>query len=342
MPSSSDASSRERWTLRELLDWTCEKFESIGIDQARTDAQYLLASALGCSRMQLYVQLDRLLDRDERQSFREMVRRRLAREPVAYIEGRRGFHALDLDLEVNPSVLVPRPETEHLVDWALESLKDRPEGARVLDVGTGSGAIALAIKRSRPQTHVVAVDLSVEALETARSNAKRLELEVDFHHSDLLSALDPGTPFDLICANLPYIPHEDLRDLAPEVRDFEPQMALDGGPDGLRIIERLVEALNRGEWLTAQGSLLLEFGIEQADGVEKILKDKGFAYVARRSDYAGIERVIRASQAPFAEAQAPLELTVEAEPDPRALAMQALADSDDAPAEAQREEHSES
>lgn len=327
--------------MRELLDWTCEKFESIGIEQARTDAQYLLASALGCSRMQLYVQLDRLLDRDERQSFREMVRRRLAREPVAYIEGRRGFHALDLDLEVNPSVLVPRPETEHLVDWALETLKDISSTPRVLDVGTGSGAIALAIKRSCPEAQVVAVDLSPEALETAKGNADRLELQVDFRQSDLLSALQPGQPFDLICANLPYIPHEDLRGLAPEVRDFEPQMALDGGPDGLRIIERLVDALNQGEWLREQGSLLLEFGIDQASGVEAILKRKGFAHVACRRDYAGIERVIRASRAAFAEAQAPQELFVEADPDPRALAMQALADSDDASAQDQAENHSE-
>lgn len=328
MTSVKDASSRERWTVRELLDWTSEKFESIGIDQGRTDAQYLLAYALGCSRMELYLQLDRLLDAEQRGSFRDIVKRRLAREPVAYIEGKRAFHALDLDLLVGPQVLIPRPETEHLVDWAMECLKEIDEPAKVLDVGTGSGAIALAIKRGCVQAEVTAVDVSPEALKIAQENAHRLELDLRFLSSDLLSSLPEDDRFDLICANLPYIPHADLAGLQPEVRDHEPHLALDGGDDGLVLIEKLLDQVVQGERLSKQGSLLLEFGIGQASAVEAMLRKRNFEYVACRKDYGDIERVIRASLSPFAETQDLGAVTLEPDPDPRELAMQEMAKAD--------------
>lgn len=328
--SQDNASSRERWTLRELLDWTSEKFDSIGIEQGRTDAQYLLAHALGCSRMDLYLQLDRLLDSEERSSFRELVKRRLAREPVAYIEGRRGFHGLDLDLLVGPAVLIPRPETEHLVDWALGCIDEGDECAKVLDVGTGSGAIALAIKRSRPQVQVTAIDVSPDALEVAKENAKRLELEVTFQQGSLLSDVASGAKFDLICANLPYIPGKDIPTLAPEVRDHEPTLALDGGEDGLRLIDTMLEQIASGQHLCEGGSVLLEFGIGQADDVERSCKRHGLLHVVRRRDYAEIDRVIRASAEPFASSVDASSVTLEPDPDPRTLAMEALAKADDA------------
>lgn len=329
MTSTTDASSRERWTLRELLDWTSEKFESLGIEQGRTDAQYLLAHALGCTRMELYLQLDRLLDSEERSSFRELVRRRLSREPVAYIEGKRGFHSLDLDLVVNPSVLIPRPETEHLVDWALECLSSLPEDAQVLDVGTGSGAIAVAIKRSRPSVHMNAVDLSRDALKVAQENASRLEVEINFRESNLLSALSSGESFDLICANLPYIPAQDLAGLEPEVRDHEPSLALDGGADGLRLIETMLAQIKKGEHLRPGGSVLLEFGIGQAAQVRELCEAQGLPFVACRKDYGGIERVIRASASDFASDSSAESITMEPDPDPREQAMQAMAQADE-------------
>jgi release factor glutamine methyltransferase len=298
----AEAERRASWTVRELLAWTAERFAGLGIDEARVDAERLLARALGCSRIQLYVQHDRLLDDDERTGFRELVRRRLAREPVAYIEGSKGFHALDLELVVDRRVLIPRPETEHLVDWLLESLRPPPAPLmNVLDVGTGSGAIALAVAKARHEVHVTAVDASPDALEVARQNVERFELgegvelgeRVTLLVSNLLDAVEiPSGGFDAIAANLPYIPSAELRTLAPEVRDWEPRAALDGGPDGLAVIRRLIAVVGERRALAPGGRLLLEVGIGQAEAVEGLLRAAGFDDVGSRSDYARIPRVV--------------------------------------------------
>jgi release factor glutamine methyltransferase len=298
----AEAERRASWTVRELLAWTAERFAGLGIDDARVDAERLLARALGCSRIQLYVQHDRLLDDDERTGFRELVRRRLAREPVAYIEGSKGFHALDLELVVDRRVLIPRPETEHLVDWLLESLRPPPAPLmNVLDVGTGSGAIALAVAKARHEVHVTAVDASPDALEVARQNVERFELgegvelgeRVTLLVSNLLDAVEiPSGGFDAIAANLPYIPSAELRTLAPEVRDWEPRAALDGGPDGLAVIRRLIAVVRERRALAPGGRLLLEVGIGQAETVEGLLRAAGFDDVGSRSDYARIPRVV--------------------------------------------------
>jgi release factor glutamine methyltransferase len=298
----AEAERRALWTVRELLAWTAERFAGLGIDEARVDAERLLARALGCSRIQLYVQHDRLLDEAERTGFRELVRRRLAREPVAYIEGSKGFHALDLELVVDRRVLIPRPETEHLVDWLLESLRPPPAPLmNVLDVGTGSGAIALAVAKARHEVHVTAVDASPDALEVARQNVERFELgegvelgeRVTLLVSNLLDAVEiPSGGFDAIAANLPYIPSGELRTLAPEVRDWEPRAALDGGPDGLAVIRRLIAVVGERRALAPGGRLLLEVGIGQAEAVEGLLRAAGFDDVGSRSDYARIPRVV--------------------------------------------------
>lgn len=295
-PAQGDA----RWTVRELLAWTSERFASLGIEQPRVDAEHLLARALGCQRLELYLQHDRLLDEHDRGGFRELVRRRLAREPVAYIEGTRGFHALDLDLLVDRRVLIPRPETEHLVDWLLESLRPPPAPLMtVLDVGTGSGAIALAIAKARYEVSVVAVDRSPDALAVARGNAKRLELaeQVRVFESDLLAEVEPPRGgFDAIAANLPYIPSAELAKLQPEVRDWEPRGALDGGPDGLDLIRRLITQVVDRRALAPGARLFLELGAGQAEAVMQLLTRAGFADVQSRSDYASIPRVVSGSR----------------------------------------------
>jgi release factor glutamine methyltransferase len=233
--------------------------------------------------------------------FRELVRRRLGREPVAYIEGSRGFHALDLDLAVDRRVLIPRPETEHLVDWLLESLRPPPAPVmHVLDVGTGSGAIALAVAKARYEVHATAVDISAEALALARHNVERLGLEdrVTCTESDLLAGvIIPTGPtdakgFDAIAANLPYVPTLDLDGLEPEVRVWEPRAALDGGPDGLTNVRRLIDAVVERSALVPGGRLLLEIGVGQAHQVEALLRDAGFSDVQSRADYARIPRVV--------------------------------------------------
>lgn len=293
--ASGSGTRARRWTIAELLEWTRTKFAQVGIEEAKTDAEHLLAHALGCSRLDLFVQHDRLLDEEERAGFREFVRRRLAREPVAYIKGERGFHALDLDLHVDPRVLIPRPETEHLVDWLLESVRPPPAPpTHVIDVGTGSGAIALAIKRARPDLMVTGVDVSPDALAVARDNAQRNGLDVAFEVSDLLAGIEaPAGGWNVVAANLPYIPTADLDGLQPEVREFEPLSALDGGASGLDPIERLVEQCRVGK-LAPRGLLLLEVGIGQAQGVAESLERAGFVDVGVRADLAGIDRVVRA------------------------------------------------
>jgi len=286
---SEPSERRGPWTIGALLRWTQTRFASVGIPDARLDAEHLLAFALGCSRMTLYVDHDRPVDDAQRARFRELVRRRLAREPVAYIEGKRGFHALGLELAVDRRVLVPRPETEHLVDWLLEDMA-RHEGGRVLDVGTGSGAIALAVAHRRPDLEVVASDVSADALDVARANAERLALPVTFVRSDLLSELTGE--WTAIAANLPYIRTDVLATLAPEVVAHEPRLALDGGADGLDVIRRLVEQATRPGVLADDGAIYLEVGFDQAAVVVELLRAHGLD-ADTRSDHARIPRVVR-------------------------------------------------
>jgi release factor glutamine methyltransferase len=285
------------WTVAELLGWTVERFAAIGIPTPRVDAEYLLAHALGCSRLDLYVRHDAVVDADARARFREAVRRRIAREPVAYIEGRRGFHALGLELAVDPRVLVPRPETEHLVDWVLEDLPPPEHAPAVLDVGTGSGAIALAIKHARPDARVVASDVSDDALELARRNAEALGLDIEIVHADLLDGIAPPPGgFAAIAANLPYVASADFAALPPEVARFEPRLALDGGTDGLDLVRRLVAAAPSA--LAPGGTLHLELAPDQATIVQELLRAHGFVEVAVRADHAGLPRVVRGRRPP--------------------------------------------
>lgn len=276
-----------------MLRWTSARFGELGIADARLDAEHLLAFALGCTRMRLYTEHDRLVDEETRARFRECVRRRMAREPVAQIEGKRGFHALDLELHVDRRVLVPRPETEHLVDWLLEDL-GKDEVASVIDVGTGSGAIALAIKRARPLVEVHAVDVSDDALAVARDNAERSSLEVSFTRSDLLAEVAPPPGgWRAIAANLPYIPTDVIATLEPEVRVFEPRLALDGGPDGLVIIERLLAQMVVDGVLATHGAAYFEVGFDQAERVAQLVTRLGWTANTRK-DHSGIDRIVRA------------------------------------------------
>ena len=294
-PMPADAPTRpsrtQLWTVAELLQWTCDRFAREGLAEPRADALHLLAQALGCERMQIYLRFDQVVDEPRRGELRELIRRRLAREPVAYIAGRRGFHALGLDLSVDRRVLIPRPETEHLVDWLLEGLPFAPSPVAVLDVGTGSGAIALAIKHARRDVQVTACDRSDDALAVARDNAGRLALELQFARSDLLAGLDPPEfGWHAIAANLPYIPTGDLAGLQPEVRQFEPHLALDGGPDGLDLVRRLIS--DSPALLAPGGRLLLEIGVGQAEQTRAALAQRGIVDIATRRDLGGIERIV--------------------------------------------------
>jgi release factor glutamine methyltransferase len=265
--------------VRDALDSALVALRAAGVPSPRLDAELLLAAAMGVDRAALHADPAREVPPEAVRPFQAMVRRRAVdREPVAYILGRRGFR--HLDLAVDPRVLIPRPETEHLVEAALAAL---PPGARVLDVGTGSGAVALALKHERPDLDVTGADVSDDALAVARANGERLGLEVAWVRSDLLAGA-PG-PWDGVVANPPYVAEGAPVDV--EVARHEPAVAVYGGPDGGEVIRRLVaQAAEATPWLA------LEVAEGQAPGVRALLERAGFADTRVHRDLAGIERVV--------------------------------------------------
>jgi len=267
-------------SARRALAAGAARLERAGVDTPRLDAEVLLAHVLGTGRAALLAHGERALGERAR-AWETALERREAREPVAHITGTRGFRRLELGVDAR--VLVPRPETELLVEVVLDAA---PAGARVCDVGTGSGAVALALADERPALRVVAVDSSEAALRVARANARRLRLEVRFAAGDLLGAVDG--PLDAVAANLPYVPDRELDGLAPEISRHEPRVALAGGPDGLAVIRRLVTQASARE----VGLVALEVGAGQAGEVAALLRGRGWSRVDVHRDLAGIERVV--------------------------------------------------
>jgi release factor glutamine methyltransferase len=272
--------------VREALDAAVDALAAVGIEDPRLDAELLLGEAMGCERAALITDGGAEVPAPAARRFGEMVRRRLRREPVAYILGRKGFR--NLELTVDRRVLVPRPETELLVELALEV-----QPARVLDVGTGSGAIALAVADELPGSVVTATDTSPAALQVAGENAERLGLadRVRF----LEGTLPEGESFDLVLANLPYVAERDWPSLQPEVTQWEPREALLAGPDGLDAYRSLLAGC--GRTFPSQGgkgsaAIAMEVGEGQAPAVAELARAAGFSDVEVRNDLAGIERVV--------------------------------------------------
>jgi release factor glutamine methyltransferase len=271
-------------TLQQELAAATESLAEVGVDTPRLDAELLLAHVLGVDRAQLVIRSDEEASADVRTRYLALLTRRVKREPIAYILRRREFRRLSL--VVDPRVLVPRPETELLVEVGFRF----PEGARVVDVGTGSGAIALALKDERPDLDVVGVDSSAGALSVARMNASRLRLAVEWVQADLLEPAEAGAPpieCDAVLANLPYIAAREL--LPPEVALYEPRSALLAGEDGLDLIRRLLEQAGARERIEL---IALEIGAGQAEAVSSLVRAAGFGQIDRMSDLAGHERVV--------------------------------------------------
>jgi release factor glutamine methyltransferase len=277
------------WTPLKVLDWTTSRFERAGLDSARLEAQVLLAHVLGCDRVGLYTQFDKPLGEDELASYRELIRRRLAGEPVAYLVGEQEFWSLPL--KVGPEVLIPRRDSETVIEVVLDAMSAREAALRVLDVATGSGALALALATELPRAQVVATDVSEAALAVAAANVERCGVteRVELRRGELLAPLRGEPPFDVVVANLPYVPSGEVEALAPEVRR-EPALALDGGPDGLDLIRRLVAELPGA--VAAGGLVALEHGWDQGGAVRELLDREGaFEAAATRRDLGGRERV---------------------------------------------------
>jgi release factor glutamine methyltransferase len=269
---------------REALEGAIDALRAVGVEDPRLDAEVLLAEATGLERAALIAGAD--VEPAAARRFGEMVRRRLRREPVAYIVGRKGFRGIEL--AVDSQVLIPRPETELLVELALER-----QPATVLDVGTGSGAIALAVAAELPACEVAATDTSPSALGVARANAERLGLGGRIRF--LPGSLPEEDDFELVLANLPYVAESEWVSLQPEVTRWEPRQALLAGSDGLDSIRELLSALAAHHGRYAGGTVTavaLEIGAGQADAVEKLMREAGFVAIERRRDLAGIERVV--------------------------------------------------
>jgi release factor glutamine methyltransferase len=277
------------WTTLGVLDWTTQRFTEAGIASARLEAQILLAHVLGCSRVQLYTGFDKPLGDAELAAYRGLIKRRLAGEPVSYLVGETEFWGLPFHVE--PSVLVPRPDTETVIEVARAARPDRAAACRILDLCTGSGVIAISLAREFPAAQVVATELSPEAAALARRNAARNAVadRVEVRDGDLFAPV-AGERFDLIAANPPYIASPVIATLAAEVRR-EPRLALDGGADGLVFYDRICGAAR--DHLVAGGAIVLEHGFDQADAVRARLAAAGFTDIALVHDLGKNPRVTR-------------------------------------------------
>ncbi len=279
--------STRTWTIREVLEWAAQDFAARGIESPRLDAELLVAKALETDRVGLYLDLNRPLVDQERNAIRPLVARRRDREPVAYILGHRDFWGRRF--EVTPDVLIPRPDTETLVEHALKCIPE-DAGCRVLDVGTGSGAIAVTIAAERPLARVTATDISDAALKVASQNAETLAVasRIRFERADLLCG---DERYDIIVSNPPYIAQAEIAGLQPEVREHEPLSALEAGEDGLDVVRALLAA---GVTATDAGAqMLIEVGIGQAPSVVALASEHSeWESVAVHLDLNRIERVV--------------------------------------------------
>jgi len=294
------APETSEWTVRRILDWTVNHLKQHGSESPRLDAEVLLAHACGWPRIQLYTRFEEVVGDEVRGRMRELVKRRAAAEPVAYLVGYREFFSLRF--EVGPGVFIPRPETETLVIECLTILKSlaadetssRP--MRLLDLCTGSGCIAISIAVNATDASVVAVEKSPQALAFARRNAQRhnVAARVAIFEGDLVEPLDAKQRFDIIVSNPPYVTTQEVTRLQPDVRNFEPHTALDGGPAGFDIVDRIASAASKR--LHPSGWLLLEISPEQAESARAILENAGLTNAAIVKDVAGAARVVKAQR----------------------------------------------
>ncbi len=284
------------WTILRVLRWAQNYLQQKGISEPRAGASVLLAHCLQCTRLDLYLRYDKPLTAAELDCYKRLLRRRLAQEPIPYITGHQEFWSLDF--LVSPAVLIPRPETELIIEAVLKyaaDFPDAPANRRILDVGTGSGVLAVVLAKEFPQAQVVALDQSAAALAVARENSRRHEVQdrVALVQGDLLAPLAPEPFFDIIVSNPPYVPTHEWEQLPLEIRDHEPRLALDGGPDGLEVIRLLVPEVHH--LLRPGGLLALEVGQGQAEMVAQLLaQTRAYAPAKIIPDYQHIGRVVTA------------------------------------------------
>jgi len=284
------------WTIAKILQWTTGYFQEKSIESARLDAELLLSHVLESDRLHLYIDFDRPLNKSELVRFKELVVRRSKREPVAYMIGQKEFYSLPF--YVDQHVLIPRPETEILVEWAIKLMKTSDssnEPLNILDVGTGAGSIIVALGHSLRDSLLIGTDLSNSALQITRRNCGThgISDRVQLICCDLLAPMRNSHRFDLIVSNPPYIPSAMIENLQPEIALYEPKSALDGGVDGLDYYRRMIESSPK--LLKKNGLLLMEIGADQRDVVLDLLDEKQcFHDLDVKNDFAGLPRVVKA------------------------------------------------
>lgn len=290
--SDQNANTEETWTVRRILDWTTGHLEKHGSETARLDAEILLAHARGCTRIDLYTRYAEPLTETHRTMMRDLVKRRANAEPVAYLVGYREFFSLDFS--VTPDVLIPRPDTETLVVELLESAKQF-RNPRILELGTGSGCIAVTAKVNHPQAIITATDLSAAALEVARKNARTHQVvdEITWLEGDLFAPVPENSEYEIIVSNPPYLREDEMPTLQKDVALHEPTSALVAGSDGLEILRHIAESAH--EYLVSGGKILLEIAFEQAESVQQLLHVTGqFDEIGFVNDLTARPRVITA------------------------------------------------
>ena len=290
------AEATDQWTIKRLLEWTTDHFKKDGSENARLDAEVLLAEALQCQRIMLYTRFEEVPATESLTKYRGWVKQRIAGEPVAYIVGHKEFYSLNF--AVNSNVLIPRPETEHVVVEALEAVKeitDRP--IRIIDVGTGSGCVAVSLAKHIEQCKIAAIDISTDAIAVASQNIETHEVtdKVKCFTGDLLEALPAGSqPVHLIVSNPPYIGRFEIETVEDSVLKYEPEMALFGGEKGTEIIQRLVTQAE--PMLLSGGRLIFETSPTVFDECLQIVENSSLKLEKSVKDYAGLRRVIVAKK----------------------------------------------
>ncbi len=286
----------EQWTIKKLLDWMAGHFTDKKIDSPRLTAELLLTNVLNMQRIELYMNFDKEVEKANLEKLRDLVKRCLNHEPVQYLTGRTEFYSISL--KVSPACLIPRPETELLVERAIEFLRTRTGPQYVCDLCTGSGCIAVSIAKNYIEAKIVATDICDNALKIAAENIAKYNLTEKIHllHGDLfkpiIDQLDVKE-FDLITCNPPYISHPEMEKLEPKVKNHEPQLALNGGPDGLDIYRRIADEV--GNHLKKDGLLLLEIGYLQGPAIRQMLEDtKIFSQIRVEKDLSNNDRIVSA------------------------------------------------
>jgi release factor glutamine methyltransferase len=286
----------QTWTLGALLDWTAKHLAQKGAEFPRLDAEVLLAHAVGCRRIDLYgLRFAEEATADVRQKYKELIRRRIEGCPVAYLVGKKEFHGLEF--EVGPAVLIPRPDSEHVVLECLALAKGLA-APLIIDIGVGSGNLAVTLAKTLPKAELTATDRSADALQVAKTNAAKHGVldRIRFFQGDLFEPIPAGETFDFVVSNPPYIAREAIDTLPPGVRDFEPRLALDGGPGGFAVLERLVS--QTAARLRQAGHLIIEIGAAQEKKArELIAANPAYELAATAHDYAGHPRVLKARRA---------------------------------------------